>query len=843
MAASTSAAAPPPPPIGRLDGGGGGSAAAAGGNGNGALYHVAAVDQGLHLEPETLSYWGYDDGTSTLLVAKGGLVFAYDLSPGVAPGSQEQLRWTFPLADGPPVRALRLSLDGGLLAIQRSPVMLEFVELATGNVFVQGTDRGRGEVLCFFFTELEGADLVMVTPGGMELLEFVPRRQGLRLRERVRLPVEWALYTHETRMVLLGTAAGGSSYIKAFQFVSSGLVALPPFTAGAAASAIALMGPAAGGAALVAGSPAAAAAVATPPARVTADCLRLIKVYGRVYCAHINRRSLKLELYRFYTDTVVLQHTYELFSPHVELAVVDSVIVAQCCTAGGGGGAAADGAAAAAAGVAMLFDVAAPTLQPIANPLPLRTLRHGGAPPEAASEPDASADAADAAAGGGGGCKPRWEYLAPNLVLDRGSQTAYRLALNLPAVAESCSEPAVLVGFLQRRRGPTPSLPLPQGAAAAAAAAAALQHPPQRQPPSPKALLMSVVRNALQERMPLPTIRAIFEDLCAGYAAALDRELAALAAAAAAPPPPAQPPAAPARGASGAAAGAAAAAAAAPPPPLPPTAVPMPQYVTAEEVASELFRWLHDEEVVDAPYLQAALWEYMSAAFAAGIPLPPYLQELSVEVLLQQSQEGQVLQLLYSQVDYVGNELAERILAAAPKLTTTTSATTTQQQQQQQQQLGGEADADAHGGGGGGGGAPAGALSSQLGLDVLARAALPARYEPVAGAAAGGAGAGVGGGSGDAAAYVEALLAAGEVLRAARVMRRYRVSRPSVKEFIAAVGARGDEAALAAVYRTFQDELLASYPKYELAARKLLPGGGAAAAPAPAPAAAAVSAA
>jgi hypothetical protein len=31
----------------------------------------------------------------------------------------------------------------------------------------------------------------------------------------------------------------------------------------------------------------------------------------RVYCAHINRRSLRLELYRFYTDTVVLQHTYE----------------------------------------------------------------------------------------------------------------------------------------------------------------------------------------------------------------------------------------------------------------------------------------------------------------------------------------------------------------------------------------------------------------------------------------------------------------------------------------------------------------------------------------------------
>lgn len=36
-----------------------GSAASAGGaGGGGPLYQVAAVDQGLNLEPETLSFWG-----------------------------------------------------------------------------------------------------------------------------------------------------------------------------------------------------------------------------------------------------------------------------------------------------------------------------------------------------------------------------------------------------------------------------------------------------------------------------------------------------------------------------------------------------------------------------------------------------------------------------------------------------------------------------------------------------------------------------------------------------------------------------------------------------------------
>ncbi|KAG2484707.1 hypothetical protein HYH03_016535 [Edaphochlamys debaryana] len=787
------------------------------------LFHVAAVDQGLHLEPETLSYWGYDDGTATLLVVKGGLVFAYDLAPGLPPGCPDALKWTFPLADGPPVRALRLSLDGHILACQRSPVLLEFVDLATGNVFVQGTDKGRGEVLTFFFTELPGAEVVLVTPTGLELLEFVPRRMGLRLKERVRLPVEWAVYTHETRMVLLGTSGGGSTsgFIKAFQFVSTGLVVLPPFTAGAAAAAATLMGGGGGTAApaggLVANSPAAAAAVATPPARVAADCLRLIKVYGRVYCAHINRRALKLELYRFYTDTVVLQHTYELFSPHVDIAVVDSVIVLVARTAAtGAGGAAASGSGTSGGGggmVALLYDVAAPTAQPIANPLPLRIQRHrpprpGGAATSAADGGDSDgggpSDADEADGGGGGaagasagadGTSPgaavaaaaaaaarRWEYCSPNVLIDRSGQVVYRLALNLPAIVESCSDASVLAGFLQRRRGATPP-PAPAAAPAEEEPAAGGK---------PKSLLLSVVRNALQERLPMTAVRVIFEDLCAGYAAALDRQLALAAALAPAAP-------------AGAAAGSLPPPAP-PPPPPPGTVPPMPAYVTADELASELFRWLQEEEVVDAPYLQAALCEYMSAAVAAGIPLPPYLQELWLEVLLQQSQLPQALHLLHGQAEAMDPHLPERLLAAAA------------------------ADGDVTGGAAGGGGSGGGGgLSRQLVLDALSRRALAARYDaPIAtfaAAASASAAAGGGGAAGgsDAGAYVEALLAAGDVLRAARVMRRYRVAKPSVKEFLAAVGARGDRAALAAVYRVFQEEVLSTYPKYELAARKLLP--------------------
>lgn len=38
-------------------------------------------------------------------------------------------------------------------------------------------------------------------------------------------------------------------------------------------------------------------------------------------------RSMRLELYRFYTDTVVLQYVYPIYSAHVDLSVLDNLLV------------------------------------------------------------------------------------------------------------------------------------------------------------------------------------------------------------------------------------------------------------------------------------------------------------------------------------------------------------------------------------------------------------------------------------------------------------------------------------------------------------------------------------
>jgi len=54
-----------------------------------------------------------------------------------------------------------------------------------------------------------------------------------------------------------------------------------------------------------------------PHKHLNPDRLWLLKMYGRVYLAHVDAAACRLELYRFYTDTVILEHVVELFSPQV----------------------------------------------------------------------------------------------------------------------------------------------------------------------------------------------------------------------------------------------------------------------------------------------------------------------------------------------------------------------------------------------------------------------------------------------------------------------------------------------------------------------------------------------
>jgi hypothetical protein len=59
------------------------------------------------------------------------------------------------------------------------------------------------------------------------------------------------------------------------------------------------------------------AAVAPMAHHVAQRNVWLLKMYQRVYLAFASPISCRLELYRFYTDTIILQHIYDLVSPKV----------------------------------------------------------------------------------------------------------------------------------------------------------------------------------------------------------------------------------------------------------------------------------------------------------------------------------------------------------------------------------------------------------------------------------------------------------------------------------------------------------------------------------------------
>ena len=400
--------------------------------------HVLLSGPTLCFETEDAHAVFYDDGNRLLLVAASSRVLSYPVDGrGAAAGPPESTD----VGVGP-VLAARFSLDGRVLALQRSATDLEFI-VTGGSPFWQRCKRPGESILGFFWPSSAGVDFVLATTGCLELYTLQPGLGGLRLVEERRRPgVQWMKYTHETRLALLGCGPLGGRLF-GFQFSGAGRVKLPKFELPAGDS------------------------------PVTADSVRLLAVYGRLFCAHVDAEARTLVLYRFYRDALLRQHSFPLPSAAVALSVIDNALVLHTLDLG----------------VALVLDVLSSSLTPLASPLPL------------------GCGLATAGELGEGGAMPGASdlcFLPPDLVLHRAAGRLWRLRLDLRALAASSSDRLMLVGFMQRRREP-----------------AALARPPatdSRSPSGPKALTLAVLRTMLQEREALVDLSKVFDILCAACA-------------------------------------------------------------------------------------------------------------------------------------------------------------------------------------------------------------------------------------------------------------------------------------------------------------------------------------
>jgi len=424
-----------------------------------AVCHVFLCPQSSVSFASDASTVTYDDGNRLLLVASGGTVLGYAVD---APRSQDSASTAAPsttaVGEGP-VLAARFSLDGKVLAVQRSATDIEFIPSGEGGgTFWQRCRRGNENILGFFWASSAGVDFVLATTGGLELYALLPARNGLRLvEEKRKAGVCWLLYTHETRLALLGCGPQGNKLF-GFQFSGAGHVKLPKFELPVPTSAAGRTG-------------------------IGPDSVRLLAVYGRLFCAHVDREARALVLYRFYRDALLRQHSFPLPSTSVAISVIDNALVLHTLDSG----------------VALVLDVLSASTHPLASPLPIGGITH---PADAADMAHAELDAASIYG-------PSCEFLSPDLLLhrcacvpgvvaqknsahpatNRSQGQLWRLKLDLRAVAASCSDRPVLIGFLQRRREPALR-------AVAGSSGKALT----RAVEGPKALTISVVRTILQAR-------------------------------------------------------------------------------------------------------------------------------------------------------------------------------------------------------------------------------------------------------------------------------------------------------------------------------------------------------
>ncbi|KAK9841661.1 hypothetical protein WJX74_009708 [Apatococcus lobatus] len=379
---------------------------------------VNLVDTGARFAAEASSTVVLDAAAHSLLVAHTNRVLIYSLSPSSKPPQEVQI------GEGPAVAAAGLSPDKRMLVVQRSPLHLQCLLLPSANMFLQGSQQRGSRILGFFWVPPPTsttsappvATLIVVTQAGLELWTLAAESQVLTFREARKHPTQWFIYSHEMRLVLLGSGEPTSLWLQGCQFTADGMVRLPPFQIPAAV--------------LQGGAEGSEGPEVPRPLLNPAD-LHLLNMGQQMFCAYVNRQRRILFLYHFYKDAVMLQHQLDLAGPDVQLSVVDGLLIIHY------------------PGLALsaVFDPSISGRKPLAPPTPLTS------PSEQAEGGSSEGD-----------CEPLQQSLlfsGPNLVADRQCGVVWRCQVSMQHIVAACLDVLILVAsLLQRRQSLHPDIDL-----------------------------------------------------------------------------------------------------------------------------------------------------------------------------------------------------------------------------------------------------------------------------------------------------------------------------------------------------------------------------------------------
>ncbi|XP_024923255.1 uncharacterized protein LOC107434407 isoform X2 [Ziziphus jujuba] len=376
-------------------------------NGSGALSHVYIPYPPLRCCVPGSRGLFYDDGNKLLISPKSDQVFSWKtapFAPSVTPNCDS-------ISEGP-ILSIRYSLDGKLIAIQRSTTEIQFWHRESGQHFSEKCRPEAESILGFFWTDCPLGDIVIVKTSGWDLLAYKPESKSLQLMETRRLNVSWYVYTHESRLLLLASGMQCKTF-NGFQLSSAGIIRLPKFEMAMAKS------------------------EANNKPVLAVEDIFIVTVYGRIYCLQVDRVAMLLHLYRFYRDAVVQQGSLPIYSSKVAVSVVDNVLLVHQVDAK----------------VVILYDVFADSRAPISAPLPLllrsfpRSNSSGFRAYREGNESSESHVVNDHEVYG-----DNWTFLVPDLICDVANQFLWKIHLDLEAISASSSDVPSVLEFLQRRK-------------------------------------------------------------------------------------------------------------------------------------------------------------------------------------------------------------------------------------------------------------------------------------------------------------------------------------------------------------------------------------------------------
>ncbi|KAL9828412.1 putative transcription factor WD40-like family [Arabidopsis thaliana] len=377
------------------------------GVGSGALSHVYIHHPSLRCNiPESNGLF-YDDANRLLICTTSSQVFSWETSPfnpDVPPSVDS-------ISEGP-ILSIRFSLDKKAIAVQRSDCEIQLFNRETKQILNHKCKAGSESILGFFWSDSPLCDLAIVKTSGMDLFACDSMLNSLRLVETKKANVNWYIYTHETRLVLLASGLQCKTF-NGFQLSTAGVVRLPRFEMTMARS------------------------ESNSKPILSAGDLHLVTVYGRIYCLQVDREAMLLHLYRFYRDAVVQQGSLPIYSSKLSVNVVDNLLLVHQIDAK----------------VVIIYDLFVDSRAPVSAPLPL--LWRGYQVSETSSQAvNKEIESSESSTSNENIVmyEDGWTFLVPDLILDQTNKVLWKIHLDLEAISASSSDRTSLLEFLQRRK-------------------------------------------------------------------------------------------------------------------------------------------------------------------------------------------------------------------------------------------------------------------------------------------------------------------------------------------------------------------------------------------------------